>query len=685
MADLDSATRSAIRRELATLGLRVAEARSGSEAIALIQERRPGLALVDLSVPEGGPGLCAKIRSIPGGEELPIVVMAPVEELAAVHEAFAAGANDHLAKPVDLPLLRQRVSFVLRLQRVSEDLRRALADLHRNQHLLAESQRRAGLGYWEWDPDGDVLALSAEACALLAVAPGEVTSRDTYLEQLVHPEDRPALEKTMDTTLTAREGSDFDVRIIDGASRKRFLHHYVERVEDVPGAGARVLATIQDVTERRHTEERIRKLAFYDALTGLPNRRLLEERITTALAHRRETGGTLALLFVDIDRFKRVNDSLGHLHGDRLLKEVAQRLVRGIRATDSVLDGRRMQSFVSRFAGDEFIVVLSSIPNPRDAGRIARRLLDSLRVPIELGGKSISISASVGIVCAPADGDTGEELLRKADAAMYAAKQRGRDAFEFYDAASNASAERRLHLEAELQQALAEGGLRLHYQPQIDAATQHVRAYEALIRWPLASGEWVPALELIALAEECGLIGAVGEWVLKEACAQLARWRQQGRTHARMCVNVSVKQLHPEFIELVKRTLAANGLPANALELEVTESAFIDPQGEAGRVLELLAALGVEIAIDDFGTGYSSFSYLGRLPVHALKIDGSLVAQIGGNGAIVGALIALGRHLGLRVVAEGVEREDQEVFLASFGDVLLQGYRFGKPAPAEEL
>jgi diguanylate cyclase (GGDEF)-like protein/PAS domain S-box-containing protein len=602
-----------------------------------------------------------------------------------VHEAFAAGASDHLAKPLDLPLLRQRVSFVLRLQRVSEDLRRALADLHRNQHLLAESQRRAGLGFWEWDPDGDVLALSAEACALLAVAPGEVTSRSTYLEQLVHPDDRGALEKTMDTTLTAREGSDFDVRIIDGASRKRFLHHYLERVEDVPGAGARVLATIQDVTERRHTEERIRKLAFYDALTGLPNRRLLEERITAALAHRRDTGGTLALLFVDIDRFKRVNDSLGHLHGDRLLKEVAQRLVRGIRPTDAVLDGRRIQSFVSRFAGDEFIVVLSAIPNPRDAGRVARRLLDALRAPIELGGKTISISASVGIVCAPADGDTGEELLRKADAAMYAAKQRGRDAFEFYDAASNASAERRLQLESQLRRALAEGGLRLHYQPQIDAASQHVRAYEALIRWPLASGEWVPALELIATAEECGLIGAVGEWVLKEACAQLARWRAQGRTSARVAVNVSVKQLHPEFVECVKRTLAANGLPANALELEVTESAFIDPKGEAGRVLETLAGIGVEIAIDDFGTGYSSFSYLGRLPVHALKIDGSLVAQIGGNGAIVGALIALGRHLGLRVVAEGVEREDQERFLASFGDVLLQGYLFGRPAPADEL
>ena len=460
-------------------------------------------------------------------------------------------------------------------------------------------------------------------------------------------------------------------------------------------ADDRIQATARDITDRIEAEQRIRHLAYFDSLTSLPNRELFREQMESALERVRRGDRVLALLFLDVDRFKQVNDSLGHSMGDELLIQVADRLRAAIRGSDAVgragcerveLEGRGTP--ISRLGGDEFTILLPDLEHAQDAARVARRVLHSLSRPFEVQGREIFVGASIGISVWPEDGSDSEELLRSADVAMYHAKGRGGNTYEFFSPEMNEISTRRFRLEAGLRHALERDQLAVHYQPLRDSRTGRVSAVEALIRWVNDDGDMVRPDEFIPVAEETGLIVPIGEWVLRTACRQLAAWREEGFEPIRMSVNLSVEQLRDLGIaNAVEQVLFETGLSPADIELEITESCILDESPNIVAGIAALSALGLGFALDDFGTGYSSLSALQRFPIDRLKIDRSFVSAIGDSESdetLTSAIFALANRLGLEVVAEGVETEEQARVLTELGCQELQGYLFSKPRPAEE-
>jgi len=451
------------------------------------------------------------------------------------------------------------------------------------------------------------------------------------------------------------------------------------RLVRLPGAGRLIRGSMTDITERKQSEERVRHMAHHDALTGLPNRILFLDRVSQAIAQAHRTGSQVATLFVDLDRFKDINDSLGHETGDRLLCLAGGRLQACLREGDTV----------ARLGGDEFVVSLPAVADSNDAMLVAGKILDALREPFAVGGHELQVTGSVGISLYPADGEDTEALVRAADAAMYYAKERGRDNSQFFMPALNEAAQRRLAVANRLHRALPEHEFVLHYQPLVHLDTGRVFSAEALVRWRQADGTLVLPGEFIKIAEETGAIVPLGEWVLREAAAQLGRWRRGGRPDMNIAVNLSPRQLRrPGFTEFVAAALTDADLPAEALQMEITEGMLMLQSPENLLLIEELARLGVRLAVDDFGTRSSSLAYLQRFPIDTLKIDQSFVGGIGqdrNDTAIVTAMIAMAHSLRLTVVAEGVETAEQAAFLRERGCEAAQGYFYGRAMPAESL
>jgi diguanylate cyclase len=447
----------------------------------------------------------------------------------------------------------------------------------------------------------------------------------------------------------------------------------------------------REIAQREQAEERIRYLAYYDGLTGLPNRQLFHEQLRRALEWAERQSQCVALLFLDLDRFKQVNDTLGHTVGDALLCEVSGRMTRSLRLGDYLArpDGREPRGEVSRLGGDEFTVLLAGLASGEDAAVVAQRVLDELARPIPAGGYELFTTASIGIAVYPADGHDLETLLRNADTAMYQAKSNHGNSFQFYTEAMNATAARKLHLASRLRHALASDQLEINYQPIRNARTGEVCAAEALLRWHEPEMGAVRPEEFIPIAEDTGLILNIGEWVLRSACAQLHSWQSQGFEPIRIAVNVSTHQLRqPGWPQLVARILAETGVSADHLELELTESAILAHEDATVRALSELHDMGVGLVLDDFGPGYSSLSSLRRFPIERVKIDRSFVGDITddpGDAALTTAILSMAQNLELRVVAEGVETREQAEFLREHGCHELQGFLFSPPVPAAEF
>jgi diguanylate cyclase (GGDEF)-like protein len=442
---------------------------------------------------------------------------------------------------------------------------------------------------------------------------------------------------------------------------------------------------------RRLAEEKIQRLAYYDDITGLRNRSFFNERFGKLLESARQNGFQVALLFLDLDNFKRINDTLGHPIGNLLLNEVAKRLILNIRAEDLI--ERRYHSRtdnVARLGGDEFSLVLDQINQRADAALVAQRLLEALAEPLQLAGHHIIVTASIGIATFPDDGQDAETLIKNADSAMYFAKRQGRNAFQFYTQAMNADAIKRLTMENYLRNALVRNEFSLNYQPQVDVVTGAVSGVEALLRWDCTElKRSVSPAEFIPLAEETGQIIAIGEWVLRTACAQAKAWQNAGIPLPRICVNASVHQFAQNgFAAQVGKILQETGLEASALEIEITESVLMKNGDAALDILKELKSLGIQLAIDDFGTGYSSLAYLTQFPIDRLKIDRSFMTAVDIDSqeqAIVSAIIAMAKSMQLHVTAEGVETEGQAGFLKTRSCDEFQGYLFARPLPAKEV
>jgi diguanylate cyclase (GGDEF)-like protein/PAS domain S-box-containing protein len=464
----------------------------------------------------------------------------------------------------------------------------------------------------------------------------------------------------------------------EATGRRHDGRSFPEEVAVTPLGGGRVALVTRDLTEVKQLEERMNALVYRDPLTGLPNRRLFEDRLAIALAQAHRYRHRLAVIFVDLDRFKPVNDTLGHAVGDALLRAVAKRLTSCVREGDTV----------ARLAGDEFTLLLPGIHYAEDVATISRKLLDALRRPFTLDGHDVRVTASGGIALYPEDGENEETLVKSADTAMYRAKERGRDNFQLFSPAMAEKALERRTLEEGLRQALEKREMTLHYQPCLDLATGRVRGVEALLRWERRELGLVMPKDFIALADFTGVILSVGPWVLETACRQAREWQRRGSRDLRMMVNLSAYELQqPDLVTHVENALAASGLDPDFLHLEIPEGYAMQNLERAVEVLRALRDLGVHLAIDGFGAGFSSLAHLRRLPVDALKIDLSFVRGATtdpDDASVVTAVIAVAHSLDLRVVAQGVESEAQVALLRSLGCDEVQGFLWSPPLPAKE-
>jgi len=431
--------------------------------------------------------------------------------------------------------------------------------------------------------------------------------------------------------------------------------------------------------QRRRAEERVHYIAFHDDLTSLPNRLMLNQHLDRALSRHRRNGSQFALLFMDLDRFKVINDSLGHEIGDALLRQVADRLRAELRECDTI----------ARMSGDEFVVLIENCGDLNDISACARRLVEELGAPYQLGKKNCHVTLSIGISVFPSDGSDAPALLKAADVAMYRAKELGRNNYQYYLPSMNVHTLERLDLESDLSHALERGELLLHYQPQVEVASGLISGTEALLRWQHPVRGLVPPLDFISLAEETGLIVPIGEWVLATACAQNRRWHEMGFANLGVAVNVSGRQFSDStLLANFTRIIQTSGIDPSSLELEITESVMMSHRERAVGVLEELKSMGVHIAIDDFGTGHSSLGYLKRFPIHTIKVDRSFILDIpadSGDQTIARAIIAMAHALRLKVVAEGVENAAQLTFLRLHRCDAVQGYFLFRPLPADKV
>ena len=704
IVDDSGMNRRLIQALLGPQGYDTRTAASGEEALVSVAKNPPDLILLDVMMPGlDGRQVAKALKTDPATANIPIIMVTAQTDREARLAALEAGAEDFLTKPVDQAELWLRVRNLLRLKELS--------DLVENQRATAEAQvqaRTADLQARTADLQARTSDLHARTADLQRFRSAmDVTDEAIFLvnrtgmrfvevnaaasqmlgysrEELLElgPMDltttsRGHLETLYDAIIAgnSRGGSIESAYRRDGSVFPAEVHRHAQR----EGEDWIIVGVWRDITERMEVERRLQHMAHFDALTGLLNRTLFHETLTKTLAHALDTGKTVAVLFMDLDSFKNVNDTYGHAVGDELLMQVSDRIIKCVRVRDTV----------GRLGGDEFALILTMSRGGRDAEVVATKIQTALLEPFHLDGHDVTVSASIGITLFPEDATDTETLLRYADTAMYQAKQAGRNAFQFFTSAMNTEVWRRLELETALRQAVKNEEFVLHYQPKVELKGGHVVGVEALLRWERPGFGLVPPTEFVYALEECGLIAEVGRWVIAAACEQIREWTRRGIDPVQVSVNVSPRQfVKGDLQDDVLLALETYDVPTRLLELELTETLLMTGTEATIATLQNLKAAGVQIAIDDFGMGYSSLAYLRRFPVDKLKIDLSFIQEItysSDAAAIALAIIQMGHSLNLTVIAEGVETAPQLEYLRAHHCDQIQGYYFSPPRAAPEL
>ena len=640
-----------------------------------LAENSTDVILLDLGLPDAQ-GLEAVRRTHAAARGVPLVVLSGLDDESMAMQAMQEGAQDYLIKgQIEPRELVRALRYAVERKSIQE--------------ALFEEQERAqvtldciGDGVISTDVSGNITFLNIVAEKLTGWSLHEVVGRPMNTAfRVLNGNTRKVISNPMikassqnrrgnlpsNSVLVRRDGTDI------------FIEDSVSPIHDHNGTVIGAVLVFRDVSESRAMADQIAHLAEHDFLTGLPNRLLLNDRIGQAIALAERNRGKIAVLFMDMDGFKNINDSLGHPAGDDLLKCIANRLRDCIRGPDTV----------SRQGGDEFIVLLQGVKKPEDAAIAAKRLLKSLAETYFMGPHNLHITASIGVSIYPDDGPDAETLIKNADTAMYQAKENGRQSFQFFKPEMNVRAVERQSIEEDLRCAMERNEFTLHYQPKINLTTRAITGAEALLRWTHPTRGSVSPAQFIPVAEDSGLIVPIGAWVVREACRQAQAWVVAGLPIGSIAVNVSALEFRNEdFLESLFATLKETGLDPKSLELEVTESALMKNAELSSTILQILRKVGVRVAVDDFGTGYSSLSYLRKFPLDALKIDQSFVRQIAessdGN-TIVSTIITMARSLHLRVIAEGVETPEELAFLLEQRCDEAQGYKFSRPVPAEQF
>ena len=678
VVDDDPTLRILVRATLEKSGFRVEEAEDGEEALRKFIKFQPAAILMDVEMPKlSGYEACKRIREDAIGAHVPIIMVTGLEDLDSINRAYSAGATDFLSKPINWSLIGHRVRYVLRASHTYQDLRTSEA---KNNALLTAIPDTLFI----IRRDGQIMNYMAGGDAMVLPEPrGDQLTIGEYLPE-------PIASEWMNMTRSVindgyAQQSEFSLEY------ENHQHHF--DLQLVPYLNDMTLAIVREITARKRAEDRVHRLAYFDTLTGLPNRQLFLQHLDSAIDHARAHDSKVAALYVDLDNFKRINDTLGHNFGDAVLKTISTRIDTCIRSKDHVVradaDKEDTDPRLARLGGDEFVAILQNLESVDDAIAVAERIRSELNQPVEHLGHEFVVTSSIGVAMFPEDGDDIEDLLKNADVAMYQAKSAGRNSVRFYSGTMSLRSLERLELENSLRHALQRDELELHYQPQIDLSTGEISGVEALLRWNHPERGNIPPSTFIPLAEECGLITPLGEWVLLEACRQSKAWREKYGRQPKIAINVSTQQfVHSDVAAVVLAALADANLSPSALQLEMTETILMNDVEETTRTLRQLKQAGVTIAMDDFGTGYSSLSYLKRLPLHTLKIDRSFVSDLERNcddAAICSAIIAMAHSLDLRVVAEGVETLEQLKYLRSQRCDEVQGFYISKPRPAAEI
>lgn len=685
VADDDLVMRATMAAVLEESGYAVIVAEDGVEALAIAMARLPDLIVLDLVMPGlDGFEVCQRLRADRATMETPILVLTGIEDTIAIRRAFEIGATDFATKPLSAPLLSHRVRFMLR----SVDAVRELRD---SESRLADAQRLARLGNWEWEIESGTLVASREALALLGLADRPSASPLLDFRNVIAAEDLPLAETQRAAVVAGGNSLDFTCRIATADARPLHVHLLGQVVDGPVGAVRRMAGTVQDVTERTRAEDRIKTLAYYDTLTGLPNRLHFSERTRAAIALARRNGSRIALLLVDLDNFKGINDTLGHAVGDSVLREVGARLRDVVREYDTVGREGDRDGFlpVSRLGGDEFLIAIGELESGAEAASVAARVLDVLRVPLTVESKELFVGASIGISVYPDDGADFEEIFKHADIALYHAKSVGGNTSEFFDASMNEAAMYRLLIETSLRRSLERQEMTVHYQPQVDVVTGQISGVEALIRWSHPDIGSVSPATFIPLAERIGMIAPLTEFVMHRACAQMREWQSLGAQDLRIAINLSAQLFRQrDVLQHLSDIPASYGVHPTSVEFEITETTLLENPADAGAILSMLRGRGFRIALDDFGMGYSSLSHLRQFSLDTLKIDRSFISDLVSGTReleIVGALISLAHKLGIEPLAEGIENVAQRDLLLDRGCRMMQGYLVGRPLPPEQL
>jgi diguanylate cyclase (GGDEF)-like protein/PAS domain S-box-containing protein len=662
-------------REEGFHGMELIHVERMSEAEACLSAAAVDLVLLDLGLPDAH-GLEALRRARAASPRIPLVVLSGLDDESVATQAMQEGAQDYLMKgQIEPRELLRAMRYSVERKSIEETL---FAEKERAQVTLDS----IGDAVVCADIEGNITFLNLVAETLTGWSLLEANGRPmAEVLRIIHASSREAITDPMervmernrtghlpsDSILVRRDGS--EVPIEDSVSPIR------NREREVIGA----VIVFRDVSAARAMTEQIAHSAEHDFLTGLPNRLLLNDRVSQAIALAQRHAYQVAVLFLDVDGFKHINDSLGHPIGDKLLQSIAERLVGCVREVDTV----------SRQGGDEFVMLLPAVEKAQDAAIAARRMLQAVAETHSTDQHELHVTASIGVSVYPEDGADAETLIKNADTAMYQAKENGRQGYQFFEHAMNVRAVERQSIEESLRRALARNEFVLHYQPKINLKTRAITGAEALIRWMHPTRGAVSPAQFIPVAEDCGLILPIGNWVLREACMQAQAWVQAGLPKMSMAVNVSAMQFQQKgFLKGFFEILDETGFDPHCLEVEVTESALMKRAEFMASVLQLLRAKGIRVAIDDFGTGYSSLSYLRKFPLDVLKIDQSFVRQISTTPeetTIVSAIIRIAQSLKLRVVAEGVETAEELAFLQAHECEEAQGYYFSRPVPAERF
>lgn len=675
IVDDNEMNRDMLSRRLERKGYTVQEAENACRLLERIEKEPVDVVLLDVEMPEiSGLDALKILRDRYTPTELPVIMVTAKDRSEDIVTALELGANDYVTKPIDFPVALARIRTQVSRKQAEEALRES-------EERYALAARGANDGLWDWDLVADVIYFSPRWKSMLGYQEHELRNRPEEWLERIHSADRARVAGELAahrSGSTPHFESEYRAQHKDGTFRWMLSRGLA--VRDATGKASRMAGSQTDITGAK----------VADALTGLPNRLLFLDRLARLIEHtRRHKEYLFAVMFLDLDGFKMINDSLGHGVGDQMLVEAAKRLEKSLRVSDTVTRIEKLFT-LARLGGDEFTILLDQVKDSSDATLVAERLIKTMGAPFALNGKKVFTSVSIGIALSSIGYDNPEDMLRDADTAMYRAKSRGKARYEVFDLEMRASVIARLQLETDLRDAIERDEFRNYYQPIVSLESGRIIGFEALLRWQHPTRGLLKPSEFIPVAEETGMIRELGWWNLRQACRQIAFWNgsRNGSGPLTMSVNLSVKQfLQPNLVSEIGKLLSETGISPGTLKLEITESTVMADPAAAVAMLSQIKSLGIKLSIDDFGTGYSSLSYLHRFPLDTLKIDGSFTRTMiegGESTEIVRTILPMASSLNLNVIAEGVETAEQLAILKQLRCGFAQGYFFSRPITAEE-